>query len=290
MLGDAARAEAVGESNYFWEAGYGGNLLCACGMPIRDCPYWVAVVSRVRSQLADTPLENFSAIEAAVARRRKLLLIAFPSLRSPGFAGAFDQYAHLARAFYGAIGASNDAKLVIDSSKDPVFALLLHKLGLRLRVVHLVRDVRGVAYSRLRKKPRADQPKGAVFMPRQSVIRTALKWTAVNLLCESLASAGIPYCRVRYEDLVESPAANIEILLQHAGKSERSPDQVTASTPTPRPSHIALGNPGRMDATSLQRLKLDEAWREKLARANRTLLLLITWPLMLRYGYFQRDS
>jgi hypothetical protein len=50
------------------------------------------------------------------------------------------------------------------------------------------------------------------------------------------------------------------------------------------PNHTVMGNPMRMSSGPLA-LKADMAWQEQFPRWPRTQVTLLTWPLLLRYGY-----
>jgi hypothetical protein len=39
-----------------------------------------------------------------------------------------------------------------------------------------------------------------------------------------------------------------------------------------------------------QQVRPDEAWRTGMARKTRSLVVLVTWPLLLRYGYLRHNA
>jgi hypothetical protein len=51
--------------------------------------------------------------------------------------------------------------------------------------------------------------------------------------------------------------------------------------------HSVRGNPMRF-AHGRQEVRADEAWRTGMARKTRSLVVLVTWPLLLRYGYLRQ--
>ncbi len=58
---------------------------------------------------------------------------------------------------YRAIANVADADYVVDSSKAPAYAIILSRMrNVDIRLLHMVRDVRGVAYSATKKKIRTD--------------------------------------------------------------------------------------------------------------------------------------
>jgi hypothetical protein len=70
---------------------------------------------------------------------------------------------------------------------------LLNTPGLDVRVAHIVRDPRAVAFSWLRRKPDPDLP-GEGMLPRMHPGATAMYRSAWSLATERLvARAGVPY-------------------------------------------------------------------------------------------------
>ena len=53
--------------------------------------------------------------------------------------------------------------------------------------------------------------------------------------------------------------------------------------------HSVRGNPMRF-AHGRQQVRPDEAWRTGMARKTRSLVVLVTWPLLLRYGYLRHHA
>ena len=71
---------------------------------------------------------------------------------------------------YRAIAVVGDTRVIVDSSKAPSTAFVLRAMPvLDLRLVHLIRDSRGVAYSWNKKVVRPDTPGRTVYMHRSKV-------------------------------------------------------------------------------------------------------------------------
>jgi len=89
---------------------------------------------------------------------------------------------------------------------------------------------------------------------------------------------------MRYEDFVEDPAASIETILRLVG--ERGGERLPV-----RQGQVELtaGHSGPGNAARFQRgwvsLRVDDEWRSRMARLDRTIVALPSWPLRLRYGY-----
>ncbi len=51
--------------------------------------------------------------------------------------------------------------------------------------------------------------------------------------------------------------------------------------------HTVSGNPNRFQTGDVT-LKLDEKWRSNIRKSHRWTVNLLTWPLLLRYGFIGR--
>jgi hypothetical protein len=171
---------------------------------------------------------------------------------------------------------------VVDTSGEASDAILLAQLSeVDLRLVHIVRDPRGVVSSHLR----AGGPS------RLTAVRAtyfAIAWLASNvaagLVCRRLSPATT--ARVRYEDLVSAPEQTIATVL---GLVERAlpPGLVNDSHVELVPTHSAAGNPKRFRRGSIE-LREDTSWHTDLSRIERAVVRVLTLPMALRYGYGSR--
>jgi hypothetical protein len=111
---------------------------------------------------------------------------------------------------YKRLSGVTQARLIVDSSKRPSNAAALRLIhGVDPYVIHLVRDARGVAHSRLR--PKAN-PDGAGEMPIVSSWVSGIDWMATNLAAEDLTRHWPPDRTIllRYEDFVTDPRNAID--------------------------------------------------------------------------------
>ena len=98
--------------------------------------------------------------------------------------------------------------MVVDSSKHASLAFCLRcSPGVDLRVVHMVRDSRAVAYSwdKVVDRPESAGSQMATYKPAKA----ALRWNLQNSALQLLSQLGMPTLRVRYEDFVRAPAATL---------------------------------------------------------------------------------
>jgi len=113
----------------------------------------------------------------------------------------FARYAEYTQILFDTIAELSGAEVIVDSSKSPARALALSRMpGFEVNMLHLVRDVRGVAYS-LRKLNNAAQAGKGSKAPRRSNLRFAGTWAVVNFFCERvMPKIPGPNLFARYED------------------------------------------------------------------------------------------
>jgi hypothetical protein len=107
-----------------------------------------------------------------------------------------------------------------------------------------------------------------------------------NGLTQLLGPAGAPYRRLRYEQLVSAPAESLAELAAFAGATLTPGDLDWAREDELEVGtvHTVDGNPMRLGGGGI-RLRLDDAWRTRLAPRDRRVVSLITAPLRWTYGY-----
>ena len=146
---------------------------------------------------------------------------------------------------------------MIDSTKDPPFAFVVRAIpGIDVRLVHLVRDSRGVTYSWMKPTLRPEVRSGA-WMHQYSPASAALRWLDYNALFALLARSGTPRILVHYEEMITEPERTLMRVVRHAGHAvpeteirevlagDRPARGATASRVTPSgssPGHCGSGS------------------------------------------------
>jgi hypothetical protein len=279
ILGQLDGFFAAGELRYLWERGLQEGRLCGCGVPVRDCPIWRAVLASAFGPGVDANAAAELQRQATRARRAPAMILSGRlGRRRPG------RLAAALGPLYQAIRESTGCRVLVDSSKLPSYGALLEALpGVELYVLHLVRDPRATAWSWLRRKRLTDTP-APRLMQRQPPGKSAAMWMVWNLTAALLWSGGPRYLRLRYEDLVRRPEAAVRRIAELVGESP-------AALPFPVPGRVALapthsvaGNPGRLDTGEVA-LRLDDEWSSRLRPRHRLVVTLATWPLLRHYRY-----
>lgn len=178
----------------------------------------------------------------------------------PGFHSRLDRYTQLLTQLYGAVQQVSGAEVVVDSTKRPSLAYILRSArDIDLRLLHVVRDPRGVVYSWSRQ---VALPQGAgprPYMLKRSALLISRRWLMVNAMIDALAALRVP-------------SALLRRCLPHCGGLHLAS------------SHAVAGGRVRFQTGGLE-LRLDEARRERLSAPKRRFVELVSWPLRRRYGY-----
>ncbi len=289
MLDQVPGVVAVGELTDIWDAALSRNERCGCGRPFAECPFWAEVGERAFGGWDQIDAEAMLATHQSVARNRRLpLLLAGPLV--PPFRAKVDEYASAISKIYDAVAATSGCRTIVDASKWPSHAMILRRIpGLDLRMVHLVRNPRGVAHSwaqtlerphALGSRSRHDKHE----MRRDHTIKSALHWTVLNLGIELIAATGVPQLFIRYEALVQAPEETLAAIFDYV--AQPIPDEafefIRDGMVSLAPGHGIAGNPTRFRQGQVQ-LRAGDEWSTEMSRGARMVVGAITCPVELAY-------
>lgn len=283
-LGQHPGVVGVGELTTLTRHVWGNDEYCACGSPVRRCPFWGAVVRRWAE--GDDPASLVDRYHGWQRQTENLLSPASILRAGGGGRRVLEPYARCTARLFAAVAAVAGRDVIVDSSKMPARALALASVeGIDLHVLHLVRDGRGVAWS-LSKRYHRDVKAGLQReIKPKPLLRTAARWSFVNLATEAIGARLGPerFTRVRYEDFTADPAGTLSRLGERLGLDLAPIGARLARGEAVRPGHQIAGNRLRMQAALS--LKRDEAWRSEMpARKQAAFNRMCGW-LLRRYGY-----
>jgi len=295
MLGQLPDYCSIGELFYLWERVLPRDQPCSCGEAFSACPFWTEVGRRAFGSGGWESLDREAvlALKSAVDRSRHLPALVAPRL-FPAYRVKLAAYTDLLTRVYRAVLEVSGARIVVDSTKLPSTVYALRTAAeVDLRVVQLVRDPRGVAYSWTKKKSRGmpGLTGRAAYMPIWSPRKASRRWVTTNLLVSGLKRFGVPVVRVRYEDLVDNPRRELVRVLEvfDTPRDDAALSFVHERSVELGVTHTVAGNPNRFDVGRVD-LRQDDAWRERMQQSQRRLVERLTRPLAIRYGYLPEAS
>lgn len=286
MLGEVPGTCSLGEVVHLWDRGVAKDQKCGCGAPFSECPFWQAVGERAFGGWHNVSVPRHFELRARVDDVRRTPRLLFGAF-GRSFRGDLQEYAEGYQAVYEAARAVSGADVIVDSSKYTSLFYCLRRLPeLDLRLLHLVRDSRAVAYSWTKVVRRPEVVDGEAYMHRFKPARLAVLWNVHNTLLELPRLAGTPTLTLRYEDFAADPDA---VLRSVAGFADLDlgpddlgflePDAVQLST-----SHQVAGNPMRF-TTGRVEIRRDDAWRTELDSRDRRRVAALTAPVSVAFGY-----
>ena len=296
LLGGAADAFGAGELKQWpsrsWQKHWGKRRLCSCGAIESECPIWKPIFERwVRD--AGLDFLRYSAMERRLSRHSiyRIMLNRLGLLDWTRIAD-FATYARQTLALYQSIADTTGKSVIIDSSKSIIRAVILSQIKeIDLKVIHLVRDPRAVAWSYIRKAGRGRKAIGPQGVARGSVSARliASTWLLSNAGAEMVVSdARFQAIRVRYEDLVVNPRETLLSIQEFTGVDLGPATDQAAAGCSLEAGHLVAGNHMRRckDIT----IRPDWEWQEKLPLFDRVLSRVLSTGLRRRYGYTKVDT
>lgn len=255
---------------------------CSCGHRIRACEFWQAVTREMIRCGFEFDVADFdNAFRLAGPRWMQRLRVGslgsatLDSIRDlvfqtlPGERSQFTALAARNMAFVETVLRLTGKSVFADTSKDHLRARALRMFSpYDVRVIHLVRDPRGVVASRLRRGVRI------------GVREAARQWVRLHTRLQNSFATPAPdkYIRVRYELLCQDLPSVLRELYAFCGTDPGFRIQDLPST-----SHHIVGNAMRLD--NLSEIKLDERWRELLTARQQKEIWQIAGRLGMQYGY-----
>ena len=144
LLGELPSVCAIGELVHLWQRDILDDERCGCGVRFSACPFWTQVGARAFGGWHNVDVSRVHALRDSVERTRHIPRLASGQMPDP----EVREYANYYARVYAAAAAVSGAEVVVDSSKHSALAHVLRWADdLDLKVVHVVRDARGVAYS-----------------------------------------------------------------------------------------------------------------------------------------------
>jgi hypothetical protein len=286
MVGELPGVCSLGEVVHMWDRALRDDERCGCGLPFSACPFWQAVGERAFGGWGNVSVDRHFELRARVddVRRTPALLL---GTFGRSFRRDVEEYTSYFQRVYEAAQAVSGARLIVDSSKyTPLYFCLRRRKDVDLRLLHLIRDSRAVAYSWTKVVRRPEARGNDEFMYRISPDRMALIWSVHNTLLALPRFAGSPTRTLRYEDFARDPEAALRHVAEFAGLElpEGAMDFLTTDAVQLSTSHQVAGNPMRF-TTGEVRIRRDDAWKTELDRSDRRRVAVLTAPVATAFGY-----
>ena len=283
-LATSPHVTALGEVVHLWDRGVRDDEPCSCGVAFSACPFWTAVGERAFGGWSNVDLEQLGDDRRAVDRNRYIPLLLVPRGAPRRFRAAHARLVAILATLYGAIGDVSAERaddrvgdhVVVDSSKHPSYLFVLRRVpGVDVRLLHVVRDPRGVANSWAKHVAR---PESGEPMEQLGPVRAVVRWTTHNLLFAAAPLLKVPTRRLAYERFVADPTELERGLDALVTPAQRGGLAIAGRTITFGDDHTVSGNPMRFTSDRVT-VRPDEQWRSAMPAARRRTIGVLTTPL-----------
>lgn len=252
-------ATMVGELR-LWPDCFNSRHVCGCGEVKTNCDFW----SKTLDTLPDRDRIQ-KAFQKTIARNFVLTALFPRGVSNLFFTGVSSKIIE----FYQHLKLATGVTSIIDSSKNPAYALLLDDdEKLDLFVIHLVRNPLGVVYSWKRQRSRPQNV--GLYRSRKTLIIAAIEWSVSNFITQIVKwRLNCRVVTVQYESL---DVFDLNALCSGFPKPVEEHNQTRLCQ-----NHVMSGNPG----TSSQKRTFvpDVEWETGLHLWEKILYGAITYPV-----------
>jgi hypothetical protein len=249
-----------------------------------ECPIWSEIHRAQLTGLLD-PID-VCGWQQEILRVRHLPRLLHRTEGRPSGWPSLDAYRSALTQVYREAARATGARVIVDSSKLLPHAAVAASLEeVQPHFIHLIRDPRGVVYSRQRSRATMMDRTGEPSR-RLRLARDGFQWMKMNFVTEVVRRRIRPgkSLRLRYEDFVGNPRGALRGVINMLDESSVAMPLFDDGSIELTPNHTVGGNWVRFK-TGRVKIELDTRWLTELDRADRLLPGLVTLPLLHRYGY-----
>lgn len=273
-----------GELRNIWNISLIRNRLCGCNVPFKECNLWNEIFNDAFGGIDKIDAKKITKVMQSTTRLRHIPLKFLPGSKTI-FTSRLGTYLEAVRKLFNSIQNVTSCKVIVDSSKSPLYAYVLSLIeDLDIYVVHLIRDPRGVSYSKQKTKLQPNKGE-TIYMHKFNAFDSSLIWSIRNTAIESYwKKTPQKYLMVRYEDFIKEPKKTTTKILDFIGEKEVGSPFISERGIKLTSNHSVWGNPSRFKTGTIE-LKLDEEWKTKMKKRDKFVLTMLTFPWLLKYGY-----
>lgn len=257
---------------------YNTTKICSCQAHMVNCKFWSAVmndwISKVKDDDIHSALKKWSNFEGVFSLKAWLRIYFGIGIRSK----QYREYLDSTSKFYQTILQHSKKEIVVDISKNPLRALALERNpDIDLRMVHLVRDGRAVAWSL---KKNAKQQKR-----NRPIWRAAMFWVVINRMTNIVRAKVEHTTVIKYEDFVKNPGNILnQIGLMSDVDFSCIIDKITENDDF-EIKHVMAGNAIRKASTVKFQTTNSDSWKQKLKTSSIKLFRIMAFNSLRKHNY-----
>ena len=247
LLSDHHEVFSVGELSHLEDfiekknTGKSYNWECSCGKQVQDCPFWTSITDtfekECKKDIKTLTNKNYSNVRNLEIAENCWTLISIVSKK-------------------------RDVVNIVDASKDflQLKYLLKRRDGNVIKIVHVIRDSRAVAFSK--SKWEKFNPNG-----KTQYIRAMLRWLVTNICVVNLLSHQDQndYMVIKYENFAKDPRACLNALYKKLKISPKTfVDEPTINMAS---RHYIAGSPNKIKFHN-NPIRMDIGWQNFIGMKN----------------------
>ncbi len=287
ILGQLSGFYFAGEMCKIWRYGLIENRVCGCGKPLKECGFWIDIFN-----FAYDGFQNISGKHIYKLRQKSAFMRHIPLMMLTDGKKFFSnenvrEFSGTLEKLYLAIQEKTRCNVIVDCSKTAPYGKILDKIeGIDMYIVHLIRDPRGVAFSKLEKRLYQPEIGKTVYTGQAGIVKSSLYWDIQNAAVEGFwGDTNRRYIRVKYEDFAASPTGTIQKIAEKVCGEKVEINFINdQKVMLEKKFHTAAGNPVRFNYGNVEIIH-DVEWKLKLNRIRQYIVKLITLPYFTKYDY-----
>lgn len=270
---------ATGELIHLWHHSL-DEVKCGCGEIVSDCEFWGSVFNKM--PISKDFFNDVALLKKEVLRWRYLPWLIFPDLAPKQYKERFKKFVEYYEQLYLALASSLNSQLVVDASKNVLMLFMFNQFKkIEFKVIHLVRDPRGVVYSwRFRKKVNPAYFKKESYMHKIPLAKIIGLWWFNFLLVSMQCKRFVACVSVTYDNFVLHPKATLQYLCASLGIEGSNFSVIENRKMLLDNNHTISGNPLRFKRGEIT-IQKDDEWRMKMPLWAYWSSTFSTWPWLL---------
>jgi len=219
---------SVGELTYIFKDGYAADETCACGAAFRDCDFWRSVQGRL--SLSPCESHQYAGLFHNIDWHMGFFKLIFRCVSRENVSS----YNRINEMLYEACASVTGKKVIVDSSKYPARALMLHRLfRSSVKIICLTRSPGGLLNA---------FQKAGVEQPAKSPFAVFAYYSFVLLCCRLVSLITKNVLFITFEELKTLPVETIRKIEKFTGISFEQTIQTLEENAAFTPGHIITGN------------------------------------------------
>lgn len=284
ILSEGKGIISLGEFRQFWKTFIKKRALCSCNKSYCNCELWRYIIKDIfgKYEFNETEIDYYYNIQKIIERTPIL-----NSIKQKKYFKTFhreiQEYIEFMREIYDKVFIHTRNPIIIDSSKLPHYLLILKKLPFEIKLIHLIRDPRGVAYSWTKSKFDFSIND---YMKRHHPFTSSRMWIFYNLAIERLKSYFDNRTLLKYEDFCLNPKQAIQKIYKDLNLPYFNMPNIANNKIVvfQKEKHLIGGNPVRFSLNEIL-INEDREWIYNLSIKHKILVTIMTLPFLLKYKY-----